>query len=166
MRIFKSLPEYTLSSTRGTTQKIVGFSSPTSSINNLTSYSHWVNDGHIPNPKFNFCVGGDQTNPKFNYYIKCSFRNDRYTYTTYTYPTPETNWSTMPYEYLLNGPKKSMCEWKVRYVYILFLIGSSKLWVWSCGSIKNWIRNGKHKIFKAKDIINSLRSWLKLTSEN
>lgn len=33
----KVLPEYILSSTRGTAQKIVGFSSPMSSSNNLTS---------------------------------------------------------------------------------------------------------------------------------
>jgi len=93
MRFFMSLHEYTLSSTRGTTQKIVDFSSPTSSINNLTSYNHWVNDDHIPNPKF-------------NYYIQCSFHNDKYT--TYTHPTPETYLSTMPFECLLNDPIKYM----------------------------------------------------------
>jgi len=41
----KGIPEYTLSSTRGTAQKKVGFSSPRSSINNLTSCSHSENDG-------------------------------------------------------------------------------------------------------------------------
>jgi hypothetical protein len=33
-----SLPEYILSSTRGTAQNIVGFNAPMSSTNNLTSY--------------------------------------------------------------------------------------------------------------------------------
>lgn len=36
----KILPEYILSNTRGTAQKIVGFSSPISSVSNLTSYGH------------------------------------------------------------------------------------------------------------------------------
>jgi len=103
-QLFKSLPEYTLSSTRGTAQKTVGFSSPISSISNLTSYSNCVNDGYI-------------TNPEFNYHIKSPFCNDRYT--TYTHPTPETYWSTMPYECFLNDPIKDMCKRKVWYVHIL-----------------------------------------------
>jgi len=70
----KGIPEYTLSSTRGTAQKKVGFSSPRSSINNLTSCSHSENDGqgHIQIQKnSNFwLVGVIKLNLKFNYHYE------------------------------------------------------------------------------------------------
>ena len=94
-----SLPENIRSRTRGTAQKIVGFSTPISSTSSLTSCDKEVNSQDRPKSKITKRYSGEHTD---------------------AYPTPESDRGTMENKQLLHNTIKDVRKRKVRHVNIAF----------------------------------------------